>query len=621
MVVLPPIVGEPHEYNSNYVLFWNSLALDLNRLTTSLLNGPGNSPPSSSRFLAILHLAINDTYFAIHPDKTGVATTYLTPNDSNLAFSLPPLLGANNATQAVAGTAITVLRQLYTTPAPSIPFTTTDQLTQLIQKYINEFPVLDTLSHSYRFGVAVADAVLNLLDQGLAPFDQDSYRPTPGRYEFDDDPTNPVRIVPVNPNDPNGPQRAIRLYNAPFYGLLGKRIAVQGVVNGQPTEHILADPPVGFSTNNLKEYNFAFEEVYRQGGAVGLNTTTRQPDQQVTGYFWAYDGSNLIGTPPRHYNQILRRLAVDKRPAKELTDEANNADFVRLFALANSAMGDAGIFAWLEKYTYQFWRPLSGVRQDLKNPLVDPFWLTLGAPETNTDNISFKPPFPSYPSGHATFGGAFFQSLRLYYKRRDNLSFAPDEADSISFSASSDELNGISRDLRQPYDPTLPITDQEGTVRTNIGFREYPSLWAAMFDNAISRVYLGVHWGFDAFAQSDVLASMTFNQNGTVDYKNAKDITYKAMGGRGDRPGELFPIGGVPLGIGIANDIFESNVKPTPPSLQPSGRAKFGDPPKTFSQGTNGAVTNGQEMSNGNGEMTGVGSLVAGLQAAVLNGA
>ena len=35
----------------------------------------------------------------------------------------------------------------------------------------------------------------------------------------------------------------------------------------------------------------------------------------------------------------------------------------------------------------------------------------------------------------------------------------------------------------------------------------FASLWEAMFSNAISRVYLGVHWGFDAFAQNDVLKS------------------------------------------------------------------------------------------------------------------
>ncbi len=130
MVVLPPVPSESAEWNTNYILFWNSLALDLNRLTVSLLNGPGNTPPSASRYLAILHIAINDAYFAIHPDSKGVATTYLTPNASDPAFKLPDLLGADDAEQAIAGVSITVLHQLYTTPIPSIPFATNFQKTQ-----------------------------------------------------------------------------------------------------------------------------------------------------------------------------------------------------------------------------------------------------------------------------------------------------------------------------------------------------------------------------------------------------------------------------------------------------------------------------------------------------------
>ena len=58
MVVLPP-VGEPPEYNLNYILYWNHVALELNRLTHSVA-GPQTGPPASARALGILHLAIND---------------------------------------------------------------------------------------------------------------------------------------------------------------------------------------------------------------------------------------------------------------------------------------------------------------------------------------------------------------------------------------------------------------------------------------------------------------------------------------------------------------------------------------------------------------------------------
>ncbi len=560
MVLLPPTEELP-ELNNNYILYWNNVALDLTRLVTTL-SGPQSEPPSTARALALLHLAIHDSYFALQPSSHG---TYLTDGGPDPGTRLPDKLGATDARLAVAGAANTVLRQLYTTPDAAIARATTDELSRFLESAVVAFPNLDTLSLSYRFGVAVGKAILNLLDikPGEQGFDQDSYHPTPGKYRFNDDPTNPVRIVPVDVNNPRGPKRAIRVYDAPFYGLTAKRLAVQGIVDGAPVEHILADPPV----KDEAEYDSALDDVYREGGAVTLRTTRRTPEQTVAGFYWAYDGANLIGTPPRLFNQILRQVAWARKPGGA-TSEESNADFARLFALANTAIGDAGVFAWLEKWNFQFWRPLTGVRED-DDPQRDPFWLTLGAPATNSNAIPFKPPFPAYPSGHATFAGAFFQTVRLYYKQRDNLPFAVDEPDSIGFELVSDELNGISRDLRQPLDVNVPLTDQLGTVRTRVK-RRFPSLWAAMYETGLSRVFLGVHWRFDAFASKDVLASSKVNDDGTTDYKKPADVRYRTQGPRADRPaGKSFPIGGVPLGIGIANDIFQSKLKPTPAALQP----------------------------------------------------
>ncbi|KAL8740014.1 MAG: hypothetical protein Q9184_008542, partial [Pyrenodesmia sp. 2 TL-2023] len=361
-------------------------------------------PPSAARALGIVHLAIHDAYFSIRPEALGNIQTYLT-NDGPENTRLPTAPVNGDTRLAVSGAAITVFRQLYTIGQSNIPIVTTAVLREFIDRAAADFPGgIDTLSPSYTFGQAVGRAMLNLLDQGPEVFEQGNYQPTPGRFRFSDDPTNPVRIVPVDVNNPSGPQQAIRVYASPFYGMLAKRIAVQ-------REHLIGDPPTGSSADEVAEYNFAFQEVYRQGSAQALNTTSRRPDQTTTGFFWAYDGANLLGTPPRNYNQILRRIAVDRMPTRDLTDESNTTGLVRLFALANAAQADAGIFAWLAKYTYEIWRPLSGVRQDTTNPpFFDPFWLTQGAPNTNTNGIAFKPPFPAYPSGHATFGGAFFQA-------------------------------------------------------------------------------------------------------------------------------------------------------------------------------------------------------------------
>src|SRR3546814_1057192 len=62
-----------------------------------------------------------------------------------------------------------------------------------------------------------------------------------------------------------------------------------------------------------------------------------------------------FGTPPRLYNGIVRVVA-DKKG----NGSAKNA---RLFALVNAAMGDAGIFAWKEKYRHDLWRPMLGIRE------------------------------------------------------------------------------------------------------------------------------------------------------------------------------------------------------------------------------------------------------------------
>ena len=562
MVLLPP-TEEPAVYNTNYIFYWNNVALELNRLTHSLA-GPQGGPALSSSALGILHLAIHDAYFAVKPDVKGKIKTYLSKDAQDPAYKLPDVGGSTDAANAVAAASVTVLEQLYTQPSPTVATATTFQLKQQLRQMTKDFAPLDTLGTSYRFGILVGKAILNLLSikPGDPGADQGSYRPKPGLYKFNDEPTNPVRMLPVDPNNPNGPQQAARIYYAPFYGISAKRFAVQ-----KPDSHIIADPPVGFGVNQMAEYSAAVTNAIAEGGSRDLNSTHRSADQTTGAMFWAYDGSNLIGTPPRLYNQILRQVAWDKRPTSP-EPEAMNADFARLFALANAALADAGIFAWREKFHFEFWRPLSGVRNEPNAAIADPLWLELGAPDTNSNRIAFKPPFPAYPSGHATFGGTMFQIMRRYYNDRDGTNVAPDAPDSIGFKFVSDELNGINRDLRQPYDPAQPITEQVGNVRTRV-VRRFPSLWAAIFENAISRIWLGVHWQFDAFAPQDVTQPSQTKDQGVSTYKNPNDIRYTTMGTRMDKPGQMFVRGGVPLGLGIANDIYDNGLKPTPKELQP----------------------------------------------------
>lgn len=207
------------------------------------------------------------------------------------------------------------------------------------------------------------------------------------------------------------------------------------------------------------EYADAFDEVVALGGDGVVTETARTADQTKTGIFWAYDGTPSLCAPPRLYNQIARTIADEQG--------TRGVELARLLALVNVAMADAGIALWESKYHYEFWRPVSGIRES-----DDPNFTPLGAPASNLAGPNFTPPFPAYPSGHAGFGAALFQTLRRYYG-----------TDQIEFSFVSDEYNGVTR-------------DNEGNVRP-LAPRTFATMSDAEEENGQSRIYLGIHWAFD----------------------------------------------------------------------------------------------------------------------------
>src|SRR5262249_24042119 len=198
--------------------------------------------------------------------------------------------------------------------------------------------------------------------------------------------------------------------------------------------------------------------------------TVRTPEQTEIGIFWGYDGRPGLGTPPRLYNQIVRTIAM-----QEHNTETDNA---RLFALVNIAMADAGLVCWNRKYDDDFWRPILGIRAGDSdgNSLTagDATWTPLGAQVSNPrpGETNFTPNFPSYTSGHATFGAAAFKMLERFY-----------DTDYITFTFVSDEFNGITRAADGQVRPVVP--------------RTFHSFSEAAEENGQSRIYLGIHWAFD----------------------------------------------------------------------------------------------------------------------------
>jgi hypothetical protein len=234
-----------------------------------------------------------------------------------------------------------------------------------------------------------------------------------------------------------------------------------------------APPPPAMTST---EYTEAFNEVKRLGGDGITTTTERTEDQTFAGLFWAYDGMPSLCAPPRLYNQIAVVIAKQQG--------TNGIGLARLLALINVAQADTGIAIWESKFFYDLWRPVSGLREADAgtgptgagdgNPdtLGDTNFWPLGAPGSNVSGPNFTPPFPSYPSGHAGFGGTLFQILRRFYR-----------TDDIAFTFVSDEFNGTTRDNNGNVRPLRP--------------RSFKSLSEAEEENGQSRIYLGIHWSFD----------------------------------------------------------------------------------------------------------------------------
>jgi hypothetical protein len=234
-----------------------------------------------------------------------------------------------------------------------------------------------------------------------------------------------------------------------------------------PNSSIVRSKP--FPAFSSDEYAQAYDEVKRLGGDGKTTPTERTQDQTDIGIFWAYDGTPSLCAPPRLYNQIAMHIANQQG----ITDVV---ELTRMLALVNVAMSDAGVASWDTKYFYSIARPITAIRkgdidENSKTP-GDANWTPLGAPATNLNGPNFTPPFPAYVSGHATFGGALFQTLRNVLG-----------TDDVSFTFMSDEMNGVT-----PGNDGVPRPKKP---------RSYKKLSQAEEENGQSRIYLGIHWSFD----------------------------------------------------------------------------------------------------------------------------
>lgn len=420
------------------ILYWNQVALDAVKTDFSSADPTIDPSPQqggplrTSRALAMAHLAMYDAYIGVRGGPKYLSYT---------ASETPGTNDLQAAQAAVAAAACLTLIELYSR-----------QKEAFLKKH-HEFLLLlngndPKIAQGLAWGQLVANKLLAVRAGDGAEASNDLYTPSiePGRHRPD----------PLNPTQG-------------FLGPLWGKVMPFAIADLHTKVPGMA-PPALSSPAYANAYLAVKNKGRDQGGA-------RTNEETTIGLFWAYDGPRGIGTPPRLYNQVVRAIAEKKN-----TTEMENA---KLFVLINVAMADAGIQCWQEKYTYNIWRPVIGIREadagwgpsgqgdGNTETQGDPYWLPLGAPKTNQPGQHpFTPPFPAYPSGHATFGAAALRMAQLELG----------VSDTFKFTFVSDELDGSSVDangsLRTRHERTLTIPQ-------------------AIEENLLSRVYLGVHWEFD----------------------------------------------------------------------------------------------------------------------------
>jgi hypothetical protein len=439
------------------VRHWNSMALDATGLdhmpvapNETRTFGEQLGPARAARAMAIIHIAMFDAANSIAGDYESY--THIPPAKHGASRSAAIMQAAHDAMAAV-----------YPSQKPTFDTELANELSQI--------PNGKAKTDGVATGVRAAAAILAL-------------RRNDGSQAAEPR----LGITFFTSNDP-GKWRQDPISQSPV-ALGGFWMKVRPFVLKSPTQFRIPPPPALTSP----EYADAYNEVKLVGGDGSITPTVRTLDQTNIGTFWAYDGTPTLCAPPRLYNQITMHIADQKGTTRDAVVLA------RLLALVNVAMADAALSAWESKFFYQFWRPITGIRESDAgtgpshlgdgNPVTigDTTFTPLGAPASNLMGPNFTPPFPAYPSGHAAIGGALFQILRTFYN-----------TDAIPFTFTSDEFNGVTLDHNGNIRPLIP--------------RSFSSLSQAEEENGQSRIYLGIHWAFDktqGIAQGRNVANYVF---------------------------------------------------------------------------------------------------------------
>jgi hypothetical protein len=398
--------------NTNAIIDWNAIAL--NAIQAEGKAGRGVAPTVGSRLMALVSTAVYDTVQAFNTLYPSYAVNVNAPTNTSLQA-------------AVVGAAYRVL----STQLPG-------QNSLLLQQVTNSLAEIQDSataeSRGFNFGILVGNQSINLRTNDGSSNNTPFTAPS-GAYVWRPETVGPTAGVAVGANW--GGVTPWTIGNIDQF-VSQKQLDV--ILNGRP------DNP----NDQGALYAQEIEEVRLYGGLqnTALTTTLRNADQAEMAVFWAYDRADTF-RPYGQLNQIAQEIAV--RQGNTLQKDAS------LFAALNTALADAVIVAWKEKYTELQPRPddiIAGgfaANDGMASTVGDTNWKPLLSTLMGVNS----PPFPDYMSGHSAMGGAFAGVMAKYFGQN------------YQFSAVSQELPGV--------------------------VRNFTSFYQAGMEDALSRIYGGVH--------------------------------------------------------------------------------------------------------------------------------
>ncbi len=417
----PEIISAPQtsSFDSDVVLKWNELLLEVERYT------PGYLPPVGARSFGYIGLT---AYEVAVPGMPGFKS--LSKHFSGLTL---PVRGSENIYYPAALNAAyaSMLQKLFpTTPAAQYSRILALQ-NQLGQEYETKVTP-EEYEASVEWGQGVAQAVF--------AWSQTDANGNEGYLHTDD----PNYLPPAGPGlwKPTYPNYHIALL--PHWG---------DVRTFAATSDDRCEPPLPFSTDPHSEF---YVQALETENKVNLINQGQNYEDKWIAQFWSDDCAALTFSPGAHWVAIADQ-------ALELVD-ADLAKAVVVQAKVGMALCDAGIRCWGEKYRYNIMRPVDYIRDVMGHNT----WNSIMCPDGA--GLFFTPAFPTYPSGHGTFGAAAAEVLTTEF--------------------GNDFL--LTDKCHQNR------TEFIGTPRTFHNFYEMAQ------ENAYSRIPIGVHFRMDAESALDL---------------------------------------------------------------------------------------------------------------------